>query len=125
MTLQESFATCIKKYADFSGRAPRSEYWWFILAQFLLGFVAGFVLGFIGGIMGMGTSLADIGSVVLMLGLFLPALGVAIRRLHDTGKSGWWYLLVFIPIIGWLVLLYWFVQPSTEGTNEYGEAPVL
>ena len=125
MTLQESFATCIKKYADFSGRAPRSEYWWFILAQFLLGLVAGFVLGFIGGIMGMGTSLADIGSVVLMLGLFLPALGVAIRRLHDTGKSGWWYLLVFIPIIGWLVLLYWFVQPSTEGTNEYGEAPVL
>jgi len=125
MTLKESVTVCLTKYAVFTGRAPRSEYWWFVLAQFLISFAVGFVLGLIGGIIGAGSSLANIGSVVLMIGLFLPALAVAIRRLHDIGKSGWWYLLVFIPIIGWLVLLYWFVQPTVPEANEYGEAPIL
>lgn len=125
MTFQESISTCLTKYAEFTGRAPRSEYWWFVLGQFLIGFVAGFVAGMIGHILGMGGTLANIVNIIVTLGLLLPGIAVAIRRLHDTGRSGWWYLLVFIPIIGWLALLFWFVQPSDEGSNEYGEAPIL
>jgi uncharacterized membrane protein YhaH (DUF805 family) len=78
----------------------------------------------IGHILGMGGTLANIANIIVTLGLLLPGIAVAIRRLHDTGRSGWWYLLVFIPIVGWLALLFWFVQPSDEGSNEYGEAPV-
>lgn len=115
----------MQKYADFNGRAPRSEYWWFILAQFLVGLVVGFILGFIGGLLGLGTGLADGASILITLVFILPTIAVAVRRLHDIGKSGWWYLLVFIPIIGWLLLLFWFVQPSMEEANEFGEAPLL
>lgn len=111
MTLQESFTTCIKKYADFNGRAPRSEYWWFILAQALIGAIAGVI--------------SDTLNVISALIFLLPTIAVAVRRLHDIGKSGWWYLLVFIPIIGWLVLIYWFVQVTHSEVNEYGEAPIL
>lgn len=125
MTLKESFVTCMQKYTDFSGRAPRSEYWWFVLAQFLIGFVLGFIFGFIGAIMGMGSGLADIVSLIVTLGFILPTIAVAVRRLHDIGKSGWWYLLVFIPILGWLLLLFWFVQPSAEESNEFGDVPAL
>ncbi|MDD5160630.1 MAG: DUF805 domain-containing protein [Sulfuricurvum sp.] len=118
MTFKESITTCLTKYAVFTGRAPRSEYWWFVLAQLLIGFGIGFIGGFLG---------IDMGglSLIAMLVMFLPGLAVAIRRLHDLGKSGWFYLLIFIPIIGALVLLYWFVQPSAPETNEYGAAPVL
>lgn len=125
MTFKESITTCLTKYAVFTGRAPRSEYWWFLVGQLVAGFIVGFIAGFLGLVLGVGHSLSNLASIVLTIGLFLPALGVAIRRLHDIGKSGWWYLLVFIPIIGWLLLLYWFVQPSVSETNEYGEAPVL
>lgn len=118
MTLQESFSTCMKKYTDFSGRATRSEYWWFVLAQLLIGFG----IGFIGGLLGINI---DGLSLIVMLVMFLPGLAVAVRRLHDIGKSGWLYLLIFIPLIGALVLIYWFVQPSASETNEYGEAPIL
>lgn len=121
MTLQESVRTCLTKYAEFSGRATRSEYWWFVLAQLIAGFLIGFIVGFIDG----GTNLASTANLLLTLGLLLPAIGVAIRRLHDTGRSGWWYLLVFIPIIGWIALIYWFVQPSMNGSNEYGNEPIV
>jgi uncharacterized membrane protein YhaH (DUF805 family) len=101
----------LTKYAVFTGRATRSEYWWFILAQALLGAIAGVI----------DESL----NIIVSLLFLLPTLAVAVRRLHDIGKKGWWYLLVFIPIIGWIVLLYWFVQPSLPEANEYGEAPIL
>lgn len=119
MTFQESVSTCLTKYAEFSGRASRSEYWWFILAQLLAGILIGFILGFIGA----GQSFVAIVNLLVTLGLLLPAIGVAIRRLHDTGRSGWWYLLIFIPIIGWILLIYWYVQPSMSGPNEYGNEP--
>lgn len=111
MTFQESFVTCIKKYAEFGGRATRSEYWWFILAQALLSAMAGVM--------------SDTLNIIVSLIFLLPTIAVAVRRLHDISKSGWWYLLIFIPIIGWLVLLYWFIQVTHPEANEFGEAPIL
>lgn len=109
MTFGESIATCLKHYADFNGRATRSEFWWFFLFSFLVQ-MAGGVIG-------------NVLSGLLALALLLPSLAVGARRLHDIGKSGWFLLIWFIPLIGWLIMIYWNVQPSAEGKNEYGDAP--
>jgi uncharacterized membrane protein YhaH (DUF805 family) len=110
MTFQESIKTCFSKYADFSGRAPRSEYWWFVLAEFLAGVI--------------GIMIHPILYAIVILGALLPNLAAGARRMHDMGKSGWWLLLSIIPLVG-LVVLYWLVQPTVPEANEYGEAPVL
>lgn len=93
------------KYAVFKGRASRSEYWWFTLFYFLSGVVAGII---------------PILLIFWLIGLLVPALAVAVRRLHDTGRSGWWYLISFVPIVGFLVLIYFLVQPSQAEQNQYG-----
>ena len=109
MDFQQAVRTCLqKKYADFSGRAGRSEFWWFFLAQFLIMLVA--------------SLLGDIISAIAALALLLPGIAVGARRLHDIGKSGWFLLLGFIPFIGFLVLLYFFVQPSGPA-NAWGAGP--
>ena len=95
-------------YAQFEGRASRSEYWWFYLVTVLAGGVADRVSGTVG----------NIASLVLLL----PSLALAARRLHDTGRSGWWFLLIF-TIIGIPVVLYWLVKDSDAGANKYGEGP--
>ena len=95
-------------YADFSGRASRSEYWWF----YLFTVIATAAAGALGGQVGNLASIA----------LFLPGLAVLVRRLHDVGRSGWWFLIVF-TIIGIVVLLYWLVKDSDAGKNAYGEGP--
>jgi uncharacterized membrane protein YhaH (DUF805 family) len=110
MTFGESIKTCFKQYATFSGRASRSELWWFLLFTLLVSAGAGIIAEAIG--------------ALVYLALLLPNLAVQVRRLHDVDKSGWWLLIMFIPLIG-LILLYWFVLPSTEGANEYGEGPAL
>lgn len=104
-----------EKFADFNGRARRSEYWYFALFNFLVGFGVGFV----DGLLGLGFLL----SIVYFLAALIPGLAVAIRRLHDTNRSGWYLLLAFIPIIGGLILLVWFVTEGTAGPNEYGDDP--
>lgn len=109
MTFGESISACLKKYATFDGRARRSEYWWFILFSILV------QMG--GGIVGQAVS------GLLCLALLLPSLAVGARRLHDTGRSGWWLLVGLIPLIGWLILIYWFIQRGAESANAYGEAP--
>lgn len=121
------FATAVKvvlsKYVDFTGRARRSEYWWWVLFTFIVSIVtSGLDAAF-------GTDLNDDpGSTGLIQGLaslalFLPGLAVAIRRLHDTGRVGWWVLLAFIPLIGWIVLIVFFVMDSQAGANKYGPSP--
>ena len=108
--------TCFEKYFTFSGRARRSEYWWFILFTLVIGFIVGFIEG-----------LAKTGSILtiaLNLALIIPSLALACRRLHDIGKSGWWQLIVIIPIIGWIIVIYWYTRPSHEGENQYGENPI-
>ncbi|MEC5160793.1 uncharacterized membrane protein YhaH (DUF805 family) [Janthinobacterium sp. CG_23.3] len=96
MTLSESIRTCFTKYADFTGRASRSEFWWWFLFTFLTSAALSVV--------------SDKLSAVFSIATLLPAIAVAARRLHDTDHSGWWQLLWFLPIIGWIVLLVWWVQ---------------
>ena len=122
MTFVDSVKTCLAKYADFSGRATRSEYWWFYLA-FILFYMAGLVLAGILSSISETLGMIGFGIVALgALGFILPSLAAGVRRLHDVDKSGWFLLLGLIPIVG-LVLLYFFVIPGTPGDNRFGAPP--
>lgn len=132
----------LKKYAVFTGRARRKEFWYFALFNFL----AGIALGVIEGLLGLfPESRQSILVMLYNLAVLLPSLGVTVRRLHDTGRSGWWMLITFVPLIlvipvlilappvlllialvlfvGSLVLLVFTVQDSDPGQNEYGANP--
>jgi len=119
--------TIKNRYAQFEGRASRSEFWYFALFYFLVDIVVSAIDAFVlNPMMGLTPEQAAQGGIlqmILALGLLIPSIALGIRRLHDIGKSGWWYLLVFIPIIGWLVLLYFYILDSQPGTNQYGENP--
>ena len=109
----EYFIGGIKKYADFTGRARRKEYWLYLLFYFIFSVLVNVIDLSLGTIF-IGT--------IYSLALLLPSLAMGARRLHDTGRSGWWQLLNFIPIIGWIILIVFFVQDS-EDENEYGPNP--
>lgn len=115
------------RYADFNGRATRSDYWYFVLFYLLVSIVLTLIDTYaVNPAMGMTPEEAAKGgilSVVFALAMLLPQIGLGIRRLHDTGKKGWWYLLILIPILGTLVLLFFFVTDSQIGDNEYGANP--
>ena len=100
MTFGESISTCFTKYAAFDGRASRSEFWWWFLFTFLASAATGIV--------------SQTLSALFSLGVMLPSLAVGARRLHDTNRSGWFLLLWFIPLIGWIILIVWAVQESIE-----------
>jgi uncharacterized membrane protein YhaH (DUF805 family) len=104
----------LKNYVGFEGRARRSEYWWFVLIHVLILLVLYVISRSIGN-----TLLYTLYS----LAVFLPGLAVAVRRLHDTDKSGWWVLIALIPIVGAIVLLVFMATDSTPGTNQYGPSP--
>ena len=103
-----------QKYASFSGRARRTEYWMF----FLVYFVIALVIGVVEGLLSIGGYLTGIFALVHLL----PSLGVTVRRLHDTGRSGWWILLGLIPLVGAIILIVWFVGDS-KPDNQYGPNP--
>ena len=105
MTFQEAIRVCFTKYADFSGRASRSEYWWFVLFIVLVSVATSMVSPVLSGIFTVGT--------------LLPALAAATRRLHDTGRSGWWQLIAFVPVIGFIVMVVFLTQAG----NAEGEGP--
>jgi uncharacterized membrane protein YhaH (DUF805 family) len=115
-------------YADFNGRASRREYWMFLL-MYMVVFVPVIVLiGFMSAVMsanaGEGFALIGIALVfVLLMSVIVPSIAIQVRRLHDIGKSGWWYLLSFVPYIGGIILLILSAQPSQVGTNAYGPNP--
>ena len=109
MTFTESIQTCLNKYANFNGRASRSELWWFDLFFCLVIIVAGMIN-------------EDLVWLAYLI-LFLPLIAVCIRRLHDKDKSGWWYLLGLGPLAG-IVLLVWFCQRGTVGSNRFGADPL-
>jgi uncharacterized membrane protein YhaH (DUF805 family) len=102
-----AITTCFSKFATFSGRATRSEFWWFYLFTLLLSWFAHLALG------------AGIASVVSLV-LFLPVLAATVRRLHDIGRTGWWILIAF-TIIGIIVLIVFYATDSEKATNQYGE----
>ena len=103
------------KYAQFSGRARRAEFWYFVLFQFLLSIGVIIVDSLLGA--------SGILSLIWSLALFIPGLAVAVRRLHDIGRSGWFYLIGLIPIIGGIWLIVLFCRPGVYGENEYGPDP--
>ena len=111
----------LRKYAVFSGRARRMEYWMF----FLFNLIISFLLGIFDGIMGTFSPEAGLGLLggLYSLAVLIPSIAVTIRRLHDTGRTGWWFLIIFIPLIGAIVLLVFMVFDSDEGTNAYGPNP--
>jgi uncharacterized membrane protein YhaH (DUF805 family) len=110
-----------KKFAQFSGRSRRKEYWMFFLFNTLIGIV----------LYGAGLALRANGIGKILLGLYfvylvaviIPCLAVSVRRLHDTGKSGWLFLLILIPIVGPIILLVFFMVAGNPGANEYGPDP--
>lgn len=108
MNFSEAVQSCFKKYANFSGRASRSECWWFILAEIILLIVASLINQYLYAIV-----------VIIFL---LPVLAVQVRRMHDIGKSGWFLLVSLIPLVG-LLVIYFLVQPSQTSSNEYGSPP--
>ena len=111
MTFGRSLKTCFSKYADFNGRASRAEYWYFYLFTLLLSLFAERILH----------SNALYGLVTL--GTLLPSLAAAVRRLHDTNRSGWWWM-ISLTIIGIIPLIIRLASSGDSGDNEYGESPL-
>jgi uncharacterized membrane protein YhaH (DUF805 family) len=106
---QKAVKTCFRKYADFSGRAARPEFWWFMLFQIIVSALLGII----------SAKLQGLGNLVMLL----PGLAVGARRLHDINKTAWLLLLWLIPVIGWILLIYWAIQPGGASANDYGEPP--
>ncbi len=102
------------QYADFNGRAIRSQFWYFVLFSFIISFVLGIVDGMLFG--------RQILSMIFNLAVLIPSIAIAVRRLHDLGKTGWWYLLIFVPLIGIIVLIVWFCIKGQTTKNQYGDA---
>jgi uncharacterized membrane protein YhaH (DUF805 family) len=111
----------LKKYADFSGRAPRAEYWWFYLLV-IIGYV---VTSILDSILGLGQMVGPYGVIMCLfaLAMLVPSIAAGVRRLHDTDRSGWWLLIGLVPLVGAIVLIVFFVTQGTNGPNQYGEDP--
>lgn len=123
MSFSESIQSVLSKYATFSGRARRSEYWYFVLLGVLIGIVFGALIRFVGGEKSMlGSLLSGLESLVA-LALLIPSLAVIWRRLHDIGKSGATFFFILIPLVGQILLLIWLCQDSQPGENQYGPNP--
>ena len=105
------YTNAFKQYAVFTGRTTRPEYWYFFLFNVIISVILNLIdkHGFL--------------SMICMMAVMLPAIGIGIRRLHDIGKSGWWLLISFIPIIGTIILLVFLATEGQTGKNQYGEDP--
>ena len=116
MSFADAIRSVFSQYVGFTGRARRSEFWYWTLFQIILGVIASI----------LDRAIFDRNngafSVVVGLALLLPSLAVAVRRLHDSGRTGWWLLIGLIPVIGTIVLIIFYVQDS-QGDNKYGPSP--
>ncbi len=110
------YLAVLKNYAGFSGRARRKEYWMFAL----ISFVISLVLSIIGALIG-----ADFLSYIYAIAIIIPTLAVGVRRLHDTGRSGWWLLIALIPLVGGIILIVFLASEGKPETNEHGVNPKL
>ena len=133
MNFTQAVKSVYSKYITFSGRAARSEYWWYVLFSVIVSVVIMFVESALGLGQGLvasgagGVSAAYSGgvlSIIWSLGNILPSIAVGVRRLHDTDRSGWWLLIGLIPLIGFIVLLVFFCQRGTTGSNRFGGDPL-
>jgi uncharacterized membrane protein YhaH (DUF805 family) len=114
MTFGEAVRSGFDHYAKFDGRASRPAFWWWVLFVLLVSVGANIIDLAIG---------APVFNAIVGLGLLLPNLSVAIRRLHDTDRTGWWVLIWLIPLIGWIVLLVFYLQQGDAGENRFGPPP--
>jgi uncharacterized membrane protein YhaH (DUF805 family) len=124
----EAIQSGFNNYANFSGRASRPAYWWWFLFSWIVSLIAQ--------VLDTMTRIGDVGSEsyfnmwvgiisgIVGLALLLPSLGVMVRRLHDTDRSGWWWLIGIIPIVGWIVLIFFLASPGTPGENRFGPPPL-
>ncbi|MBO5456924.1 MAG: DUF805 domain-containing protein [Muribaculaceae bacterium] len=103
-------------YCNFNGRSSRSEFWWYALFTFILSSIISLIFS--------GSTLQVV-SGIINLALLLPGLGLAVRRLHDVNKSGWWVLINLIPVVGWIIYIVWVVKESDPVPNQYGPVPNL
>jgi uncharacterized membrane protein YhaH (DUF805 family) len=117
MDFSQAIKTCLNKYATFSGRAQRSEYWYFFLFMVIANIVASVVDSVIFGD-------TPVLYLIATLALLVPSIAAGVRRLHDTDKSGWWLLLGLIPFVGAIVLIVFFCQRGTVGQNQFGPDPL-
>jgi len=130
MDFMTAIRTCFSKYVTFSGRAQRSEFWWFALFIWLVSIALsivdstlfGTVTTYDGGF--EASTNTPILSGLFSLAVLLPNLAVAVRRLHDTDRSGWWLLIGLIPLIGFIVLIVFFASVGTKGQNRFGHDPL-
>lgn len=116
MDFWQAVRTCFSKYATFGGRAARSEYWFFTLFTFLVGVVLAFI--------DQALDVEEVLSGIFGLAILVPSVAVAVRRLHDTDRTGWWYLLILAPVVGVIVLIVFFATKGTEGPNRFGPDPL-
>jgi uncharacterized membrane protein YhaH (DUF805 family) len=120
MGFGQAISSGFTNYVNFSGRATRPEYWYFILFLLIGGIVTATIDVLVFGATEIGPA-----NVIFSLATLLPSLAVLIRRLHDIGRTGWWVLLSFIPIVGWIILIVWACQRGEPGPNAYGPAPAI
>ena len=127
MSFFEAVRICmVEKYFRFSGRATRAEYWWFYLFTFLaaMGAATLMIVGAVLEELQMGNEIVNLSLIffglIVCLSLVIPSIAVTVRRLHDTGRSGWWYLVSFIPYVGDIILIVFCCLRSEEGENEWG-----
>ena len=116
MTFVEAIQSVLSNYANFSGRARRSEYWYFVLLSFIVSVVLGILTQFLGII---GTLLSGVWSLAILV----PSLALGWRRLHDIGKSGAWYFIILVPLVGEILFIIWMCKDSQPGENQYGPNP--
>jgi uncharacterized membrane protein YhaH (DUF805 family) len=130
MTFGQAVKTCFSKYVTFSGRAARSEFWWWALFVFVTNMVLSWIDIALFGTTEVapgsfsGSTDTPILSGIFGLAVLLPGLAVAVRRLHDRDKSGWWILIWLIPIVGWIILIVWYATEGTRGANRFGPDPL-
>ena len=123
MTFGQSISTCFSNFANFQGRARRSEFWWFFLFSSVILFVVQVLLAFAPDGFLDSTAFAVIASSIVGIVLLIPFYAVGARRLHDTGKSGWLQLLVLIPCAGAIILYILWAKAGSEADNQYGSPP--
>jgi uncharacterized membrane protein YhaH (DUF805 family) len=117
MNMIEAVKAVFSNYATFSGRARRAEYWWFVLFSLIVSIV----LALLTGDPSRGTGLIG---AIWSLATFIPSIAVGVRRLHDIDRTGWWLLICFIPLIGWIVLIVFFASRGQIGPNRFGADPI-
>lgn len=115
------YVEVLKKYTVFEGRASRSEFWYFTLVNMIVFLICGILDQVL--FSELNALVTPVFTSIYFLAILLPAIGVHIRRLHDTGRTGWWLLLNFIPFIGFIVLFIFYVTDSDPGLNKYGPNP--